>query len=369
MAQEGGEHQALGYPNMSFGPFMPAVELDGVVRTFGAHRAVDGVTLTLAPGELLAVVGPSGSGKSTLLRLIAGFERADAGTVRVGGREVSAPGVWVEPEDRRIGMVFQHGALFPHLDVMANVAFGAAQRARAVECLELVGLRDRAEAFPHELSGGERQRVALARALAADPEVVLLDEPFSALDAGLRERLRADVVGILRRAGMSAILVTHDQAEALSLADRVAVLRDGRVEQLGTPEDVYERPCSRWVAAFLGDAVALPATVVDGTAECELGRFAIEPGIVGPVELVVRPEMVAIVAADEGVEARIVGRSYYGRDQLLEVRLPSGRRVRSRAQARRRWRPGDAVGVRVEGPVIAVPAPHLAEEREGAIAR
>ena len=166
----------------------------------------------------------------------------------------------MEPEARRIGMVFQQGALFPHLTVAGNVGFGARRAEPVGECLELVGLADRAGAFPHELSGGERQRVALARALAADPEVVLLDEPFSALDSGLRERLREEVAAILRAAGTSTLLVTHDQSEALSLADTVAVLRDGRLEQVGTPEEVYERPQSQWVASFLGDADVLPGT-------------------------------------------------------------------------------------------------------------
>src|SRR4051812_36685143 len=209
----------------------PAIEVEGLDKAFGAVGAVDGAFLRVDRGALVALLGPSGSGKSTLLRLIAGFERPDAGNVLIAGREVAGPDTWVEPEERHVGMVFQHGALFPHLTIGANAAFGASGRARAAECLELVGLSDRAGAYPHELSGGERQRVALARPLAADPEVVLLDEPFASLDAGLRERLREDVATILRAAGTSALLVTHDQAEALSLAETVAVLREGRVEQ------------------------------------------------------------------------------------------------------------------------------------------
>ncbi len=272
----------------------PAVEATGLVRAFGDRRAVNGVDLRLERGGFLAVLGPSGSGKTTLLRMIAGFEPPDAGAVAIGGRQVSGGGCWVEPEARRIGMVFQQGALFPHLSVAGNVGFGAAREGRVGECLELVGLADRAGDYPHELSGGERQRVALARALAADPEVVLLDEPFSALDAGLRERLREEVAAILRAAGTSTLLVTHDQSEALSLADTVAVLRDGRVEQVGTPEEVYERPRSHWVAAFLGDADVLPGSARDGVAECELGRFAVGPELSGAVALVIRPESVAI---------------------------------------------------------------------------
>ncbi|HWT21976.1 MAG TPA: ATP-binding cassette domain-containing protein, partial [Solirubrobacteraceae bacterium] len=196
----------------------PAIEVFELAKAYGDVGAVDGASLRVERGTLVALLGPSGSGKSTLLRLIAGFERPDAGIVHVGGREVAGPRTWVEPEQRHVGMVFQHGALFPHLTVGANAAFGASRRERATECLELVGLAGRSGAYPHELSGGERQRIALARALAADPDVVLLDEPFAALDAGLREALREEVTGILRADGTSALLVTHDQAEALSLA-------------------------------------------------------------------------------------------------------------------------------------------------------
>src|SRR5829696_8843213 len=271
-----------------------AVEATGLVRDFGARRAVDGVDLRLEHGGFLAVLGPSGSGKTTLLRMIAGFERPDSGSVRIGGRVVAGRDVWVEPEARRIGMVFQQGALFPHLSVGGNVGFGATRRERAAECLDLVGLADRASDFPHELSGGERQRVALARALAADPEVVLLDEPFSALDAGLRERLREEVAAILRAAGTSALLVTHDQSEALSLADTVAVLNAGRLEQVGTPEEVYERPRTHWVAGFLGDVDVLPGTAADGVVQCPLGRFPAGSEIDGAVEIVIRPESVGV---------------------------------------------------------------------------
>jgi iron(III) transport system ATP-binding protein len=212
----------------------------------------------------VALLGPSGSGKTTLLRMVAGFETPDAGTITVGGRTVVAPGVWEEPERRRIGMVFQDGALFPHLDVMHNVAFGRPRPGRAEQCLELVGLGHRGSSYPHELSGGERQRVALARALATDPEVVLLDEPFASLDAALRASLREEVMAILREAGASALLVTHDQQEALSLADVVVLMRGGRVQQAGAPEVVYRDPASRWVAEFLGAVDVLEGTARDG---------------------------------------------------------------------------------------------------------
>jgi iron(III) transport system ATP-binding protein len=281
----------------------------------------------------------------------------DAGTVRIAGREVAGPGVWVEPEARRVGMVFQQGALFPHLSVEANVAFGATSPARVAECLALVSLEERAAGFPHELSGGERQRVALARALAADPEVVLLDEPFSALDAGLRERIREEVAGILRAAGTSTLLVTHDQSEALSLADTVAVLRDGRLEQVGTPEEVYERPRTRWIARFLGDAVVLPGEARGGHAECELGRFAVPAELTGPVDVVIRPESIAVghrSARGDEAQAVVVNRSFFGHDQVLELELASGRRLRSRRLGFPAWHPGDHVRVWVDGPVTAL---------------
>ncbi|HEU4657235.1 MAG TPA: ABC transporter ATP-binding protein [Capillimicrobium sp.] len=335
-----------------------AISVADVAKSFGSMHAVRDASLQVAQGELVALLGPSGSGKTTLLRLIAGFEHPDAGTIEIGGRTVAGPGVWVDPEHRRVGMVFQAGALFPHLDVAGNVGFGAARRERVGECLELVGLADRAKSYPHELSGGERQRVALARALAAEPDVVLLDEPFAALDASLREELRAEVAGVLRRAGASALLVTHDQAEALSMADTVAVMRAGRVEQVGTPEEIYERPRSRWVAEFLGEADVLPGTAAGGMVECELGRFGIGDGLAGSVEIVVRPESVAIAdsAPRMGADARatVVDRAFFGHDHVVHLELPSGRRLRSRRLGAPAWRPGDEVSVWIDGPVSAL---------------
>jgi iron(III) transport system ATP-binding protein len=328
-----------------------AIEAVGIEKAFGTTRAVDGADLAVGPGELVALLGPSGSGKTTLLRVLAGFERPDAGRVVVGGRAVAGDGEWVEPERRRIGMVFQDGALFPHLTVSGNVGFGASGRSRVNECLELVGLAARAGSYPHELSGGERQRVALARALAADPEVVLLDEPFASLDAGLREALREEVAGILRLAGTSALLVTHDQAEALSLAGTVAVMRAGRVEQVGTPEEIYERPSSRWLAEFLGEADVLPGTAAGGVVECELGRFGAPGELSGSVMVVVRPESVAIGTGGGGSHAVVVERSFYGHDQLVHLELPSGLRLRSRRLGFPAWHPGDRVRVWVDGPV------------------
>jgi iron(III) transport system ATP-binding protein len=342
-----------------------SVRLEAVEKRFGGTRAVAGVDLELGGGELVAVLGPSGCGKTTLLRLIAGFEVPDAGTVVVGGEVVAGPGRLVPPERRRIGMVFQDYALFPHLKVGANVGFGLSRRPAGERrdltrrALGLVGLSDRADRYPHELSGGERQRVALARALAPEPEVVLLDEPFSSLDATLRAELRREVHGILRAAGATALLVTHDQEEALSLADRVAVMRAGRIEQEGTPEEVYGRPTDHWVTSFLGDAEVLPGTAAGGAVECELGRFPIPAELEGEVDVVIRPESVALgqgraPRGDRSHEGVVVAREYYGHDQLVVVELPSGRRVRSRSIGFPIWHSGDHVRVWVDGPVNAL---------------
>jgi len=280
----------------------------------------------------------------------------DAGRVAIGGRAVAGKGVWTEPDRRRIGMVFQDGALFPHLTVADNLAFGRPRPGRVGECLSLVGLAARGSAYPHELSGGERQRVALARALAADPDVVLLDEPFTALDESLRVELREEVAQILRAAGASALLVTHSQQEALSLADVVAVMRDGRVVQVGPPEEVYGSPADRWVAEFLGDADVVTGHAADGTVDTELGRFP-APGLHGAVEIVLRPERVGLTRdtdASDGVPARVVRRSFFGHDQLVQVELTGGTRLRARTEGRLPWRPGDPVRVQVTGPVVVL---------------
>ena len=339
----------------------PAIRAIDVEKAFGSTRAVDRAGVTVEAGRIVALLGPSGSGKTTLLRTIAGFEVPDAGTVEIGGRLVAGPGVWVEPEHRRIGMVFQDGALFPHLTVARNVAFGEPAAGRVEECLALVGLGHRGSSYPHELSGGERQRVALARALATEPAVVLLDEPFAALDATLRGSLRDEVAAILRTAGASALLVTHDQQEALSLADEVVIMREGRVEQAGAPEDVYARPATAWVAGFLGAAEVLPGTAAAGTVDTELGRFPADPDLSGPVDVLVRPESFSVrpPAAEahdcDRVRGEVLHRAFFGHDQVVTVRLRSGRTIRGRLTGSARWAPGDDVEVRVDGPVHVLP--------------
>ena len=307
-----------------------SVRLETVSKSFGLTQAVRGVSLEVRPGELLSVLGPSGCGKTTLLRLIAGFEKPDEGRVLVGENTVAGPGFWVEPERRRTGMVFQDYALFPHLDVKRNVAFGLERRPRAerealtLSTLELVGLQHKADRYPHELSGGEQQRVALARALAPGPEVVLLDEPFSNLDASLRAGLRREVELILREAGASALLVTHDQEEALSLADRLAVMREGELVQVDAPEAVYRRPASRWAAQFVGE-VNVIAGVADGEGVAtELGIFDLPRTAQGPVHVAVRPEQFELRKGDRG-NAEVVERQFRGHDVLYRLRHESGR--------------------------------------------
>lgn len=335
----------------------PAIEATDISKRYGSTVAVAAAGVTVAPGQLVALLGPSGSGKTTLLRTIAGLEVPDSGTVAINGRVVVGPGTWVEPEQRRVGMVFQDGALFPHLTVEQNVGFGERNASRVTASLELVGLAHRARSYPHELSGGERQRVALARALAPEPEVVLLDEPFTALDANLRVALRADVAQILAEAGASALLVTHDQQEALSLASVVVVMRAGRVEQVGAPEAIYAAPASPWVASFLGEATILRGVAVNGEVRCGLGTFPNPNGAEGEVDVVVRPEAVTLrplsagAGPSCGATATVLSRSYFGHDQLVRLALPSGEEVQSRGGGGAAWHAGETVTVVVDGPV------------------
>jgi len=339
----------------------PVIHLEGVARRFGPVAAVDGVDLAVDPGRILALLGPSGCGKTTLLRVLAGFEQPDAGTVHLGGRVVADGATSVAAEDRRVGMVFQDFALFPHLDVARNVGFGLGRwgggrvgmgrhRDRVREVLELVGLVGLEHRLPAELSGGQQQRVALARALAPRPEVVLLDEPFSNLDAALRAQVRTDLVRILRSAAVTAILVTHDQEEALSVADEVAVMRAGRIVQRGTPEALYHRPHDRETAAFVGDVEFLPGEGAAGGVRTELGTLGLAQAVVGPVDVMVRPEALRLVPDPAG-PALVETREFYGHDQMLWVRLPSGRRVRARCGPATPVEVGGRCHVEVDGDV------------------
>ena len=338
------------------------VALEHVAKAYGRVAAVDDVTLALPAGQVTAVVGPSGCGKTTTLRVIAGFERPDRGTVRVGDRVVAGPGVFVPPEQRRVGMVFQQLALFPHLDVAGNVSYGLRDLprrervARVAELLDLVGLSRMGLRRADQLSGGEAQRVALARALAPRPSVVLLDEPFSSLDVGLRAGLRAEVRRILHTAEVTTLLVTHDQDEALSMGDHVAVMFTGRVVQSGPPEDVYRRPSDPRVGAFLGDANDVAGHAAGGVLHTELGPVPVVGAAEGPATALVRPEDLDVVVAPDG-EAVVDDVDYFGHDQLLTVRLASGARVRARLHARVRVEPGSRVRVVPcpDEPVVAFP--------------
>jgi iron(III) transport system ATP-binding protein len=341
------------------------IAVRGLTRHFGAVRAVDEVDLDIHRGRILALLGPSGCGKTTMLRLIGGFERPDAGTITVDGRVVAGPGSWVPPERRRIGMVFQDYALFPHLTVAGNVAYGLAgrprlrrrdpRRGRVGEVLELVGLAGLSERYPHELSGGQQQRVALARALAPNPAVVMLDEPFSNLDAGLRAQVRADVHRILAEEGATAVFVTHDQEEALSLADEVAVMSEGRIVQLAAPEQLYRWPANRTVAGFVGEAEWFSGSCRNGTVETELGSLPVVQQLAGDVEVLVRPEDIRVISDVSG-DAVVLAREFYGHDQMVFVRLTGGRVVRVRLTPEVRLSPGERCRLTVPGPVHAFQA-------------
>ena len=328
-----------------------ALRLRGLRKAYGDVVAVDGIDLEIEAGATCALLGPSGCGKTTTLRLIAGLETPDGGSVEIGSETVSTPSRSLPPERRRIGMVFQDYALFPHLDVAGNVGYGLGRRPdreRVETMLATVGLGGLGARHPHELSGGQQQRVALARALITEPRAVLLDEPFSNLDAGLREKVRREARDILTSQGVTAVFVTHDQEEALSVADVVAVMNEG------TPEEVYSRPATRWVAGFLGEIEVLPGTAENGSVSCELGRLPNRNGLSGEVDVLIRPESVAVGTVEppdrRSQDATVVSRNFYGHDQLIELRLPSGQLVRARRLGFPAGHPGDRVRVWIDGP-------------------
>ncbi|HXZ66365.1 MAG TPA: ABC transporter ATP-binding protein [Streptosporangiaceae bacterium] len=357
---------------------MRQLTVSGLHKAFGTHPVLTGLDLDVPAGSFTAILGPSGSGKTTLLRLLAGFEQPDAGSIAIGDRVVDGPGVdHLPPERRRIGYVPQEGALFPHLTVAANVGFGLPAKLRrgprTGELLDAVGLTGMARRYPHQLSGGQQQRVALARALAIRPEVVLLDEPFASLDAHLRASVRADVQQICRSAGTTAVLVTHDQDEALSMADRIAVLRDGRIVQYAAPHDLYMRPADPALARFVGDANILDGQLTgagqNGRAVATiLGTLAVEPGSElspdsGPVTVLLRPEQLEIVSAAPAqpgepgcLAGHVVACDYYGHDAVVRVR-PDDQHGPAEVIVRTTGGPqlpaGAPVLVRARGPVIA----------------
>ncbi|MFJ2608500.1 ABC transporter ATP-binding protein [Streptomyces sp. NPDC091279] len=310
------------------------VEFRGLRREFGPTVALDGLDLTVRPGEFLALLGPSGCGKTTALRMLAGFEHPDAGAVLVDGADVTR----VPAHRRDAGMVFQSYSLFPHLDAVDNVAFGlrmrkvkaAERRSRAAELLDLVGLADQGARFPHQLSGGQQQRVALARALALRPRVLLLDEPLSALDAKVRLTLREEIRRLQRELGITTLFVTHDQEEALSMADRVAVMRAGRLEQCAEPAELYGRPATPFVAEFVGTMSRLPGLLSDSVVEVLGVRLPVDgtPPAAREVDVLVRPEAVR-VRADDTADARVVASAFLGAVTRVTVVLADGTRVKA----------------------------------------
>ncbi|MGF6774393.1 iron(III) transport system ATP-binding protein [Paraburkholderia sp. GAS199] len=350
---------------------MSELRIRGLQKSFDGHPVLHGIDLSVERGTLLALLGPSGSGKTTLLRLLCGFERADGGSVEIDGRLVAGDNLHLPSEQRRIGYVPQEGALFPHLSVADNIVFGlprAQRRARhrVAELLELVGLPPEfATRAPQQLSGGQQQRVALARALAPTPTLVMLDEPFSSLDAALRLETRQAVASALAATGATAVLVTHDQSEALSLGHEVAVLWHGKLIQTATPETLYRRPVTRDLASFIGEAVLLPGIVTQDRVRCELGDLPLSGAVGnGPVDVMVRPEQIRLLRADEAVtngvaphEAVVRDVIFQGQDAAVALQLQSGTQtlLRARVPGYLTPKPGERVRLAVDGEVTAYP--------------
>jgi len=329
------------------------LRIDEISKSFGATTAVDTASLEVRYGEVVALLGPSGSGKTTMLRLVAGFESPDGGTVAIDGRRVAGSGTWVPPERRGVGMVFQDYALFPHLDVADNIGFGVqrgSRGGRVAELLDLTGLQGLGNRFPHELSGGQRQRVALARALAPGPKLVLLDEPWNAVDPLFRASLREEVIRILRGMDVTVLLVTHDREEAFTVADRIAIMRAGKVVQAGQPEYLYFQPADRWCAGFVGASNLVRGVAAEGQVQTPVGTF-LSPVATGDVDVLLRPELLEL-ELDDSAPAEVVDRTFLGHDVLYRVRLADGTVLASQRPSNEVVPLGSHVKVHVhEGPV------------------
>lgn len=357
---------------------MAELLIEALSKAFNGTQVLRSVDLTVASGRSVAILGPSGSGKTTLMRLVCGFERPDAGRVSIDGETVSGPHSMVPPERRRIGYVAQEGALFPHLTVAGNIVFGLSRaarkaRSRAAELLELVGLpASYAARWPHELSGGEQQRVALGRALAPEPRLVLLDEPFSSLDAALRVETREAVAAALQRTNATVLLVTHDQAEALSIGQEVAVLRQGRMVQVASPTDLYRRPADAELARFVGEAILLPGHASAGKVRCAFGLLELAPGMpVGAVEVMVRPEQLHLTAPGRRdlPDALVIGVSFLGPNARVRLLLHTQTEtLELAAVVPGHLVPavGDTVGVAVTGETVSFPRQSAQADEEPA---
>lgn len=337
---------------------VPLLQVEQVCKSFGTNQVANEVSFSMTKGEIGCLLGPSGCGKTTLLRVIAGFETINKGQVQIGGKIVSASNLSVPPEKRSIGMVFQDYALFPHLTAVQNIEFGIRSKAARLRkektktMLELVGMADAANKYPHELSGGQQQRVALARALAPEPELLLLDEPFSNLDALLRDRLTVEVRDILKEQGITALMVTHNQHEAFSVADKIGVLFYGTMQQWGNAYDVYHRPASLEVATFVGDGVLLRGKIT-GPGQIESGLGLLEGNLSLPcesgceVDLLVRPEDVLHVENAQ-VQARVVHKSFRGPNILYQLELSSGEQCQALVSSHHNHTIGEYIGISPE---------------------
>ena len=334
----------------------PVLELRHVSCTYQPGKpAIADVSLTVEAGEIVCLLGPSGCGKTTTLRAVAGFEPVMAGEIYLAGRLVSSPSVQVPTEGRSVGMVFQEYALFPHLRVADNIAFGLTKlpdgqrKARVAAMLDLTGLTGFEHRYPHELSGGQQQRVALARALAHDPVVLLLDEPFSNLDPDMASKMRQELHGLLKRTNTTTILVTHDHEEAFAIADRIAVLHEGRLEQLDRPEMIYHLPATRFVADFVGHADFIPGIAQDGRVSTDLGDFpnhkGFPPGT--PVVVMIRPDDIHLSPDPQG-KARILSRQFRGSENLYTIQLLSGHLIHSSEASTALYPPGTSVTLQIQ---------------------
>lgn len=338
-----------------------ALECIDLSKSFGNVPAVEAVSMSVERGAFVTLLGPSGCGKTTTLRLLAGFERPETGTIHINGVQVSGPSTFIPAEQRRVGMVFQDYALFPHLSVGENISFGVKgskndKHERVTQMLRLVGMDEYGRRLPHALSGGQQQRVALARALAPRPDILLLDEPFSNLDTALRTQVRTEVRQILRDTSTTAVFVTHDQEEALSLSDMIAVIFDGRMHQFGTPAEIYTRPANLTVAQFIGEANLIHADAHGNKASSPLGDVRLLSPAEGRVRLLIRPEMLHLHPADEGVRALILWREYYGHNQRVGIRLEDGTELVARTDTQVFYKRGETVRLNVYAPLLAYEA-------------